>query len=228
MLDSILYDTTSQSIELTASGILYCTVAAIIFGLVIAAVYMYTTKKYSKNYIVSLVILPILVEVVITMVNGNLGTGVAIMGAFSLVRFRSLPGQAKDICGVFFAMAVGLATGMGYIGYAAVITIVICLLMIVLEKVNFGGSNEEWKHLHVTIPENLNYNGVFDSIFQKYVKKEELLRVKTTEFGSMYDLYYQIQLINPIQEKEMIDEIRCLNGNLPVTCGKATDTAVTL
>jgi uncharacterized membrane protein YhiD involved in acid resistance len=158
------------------------------------------------------------------MVNGNLGTGVAVMGAFSLVRFRSLPGSSKEISAIFFAMAVGLSTGMGYISFAAVMTIILSLTLLLLSKTSFGGGETSSKELKITIPENLNYADVFDDLFEKYTKSAVLEKVKTTNLGSMFDLHYRIELNDESEEKAFIDEIRCRNGNLTVACNKSQTT----
>jgi len=170
------------------------------------------------------VILPVLVQVVIMMVNGNLGTGVAILGAFSLVRFRSIPGSSKEIGVIFFAMAIGLATGMGFLAFAALITLVISLVLVLLNKLNYGGSKEIHKNLKIVIPENLDFNSLFDDIMEKYTLECSLDRVKTTNMGSMFELSYDVILKQNINEKKMIDEIRCRNGNLMVACGRMETT----
>lgn len=195
-----------------------CTLASLILGVVIACFYM-AQGSYSKNYVITLVLLPAMVQVVIMLVNGNLGTGVAIMGAFSLVRFRSLPGSSREICGIFFSMVVGLATGMGYITYAALITLLIGVCMILLSKCRFGEQKQFDKELKVTIPENLDYTEVFNDIFRQFTKRCELIRVKTTNMGSMYELQYRVVLNDDRQEKDFIDKLRTRNGNLTIMCG---------
>lgn len=225
MLESILLETGSQEITLSVPNFLICCIASIILGLAIALCYMLCSEKYSKSFVITLVILPILVQTVIMLVNGNLGTGVAILGAFGLVRFRSLPGNAREIGTVFFAMAVGLATGMGYIGYGAIITVLVSLVLVVLDKINFGEKKDTSKQLRITIPENLNYVGLFDDLFEKYLFQSKLDRVKTTNLGSMFELTYLVKEKDETLEKKMIDEIRTRNGNLTVICGKtATPT----
>lgn len=204
---------------LTVPNALVCIFAALIMGLAIAFIYM-KSGNYTKSFVMSLVLLPAMVQVVIMMVNGNLGTGVAVLGAFSLVRFRSAPGSSKEICFIFFAMVVGLAAGTGYIGYALFITVIICLAFYILEKTPFGERNMAEKTLKITIPEDLDYTEIFDDIFERYGKKVTLERVKTTNLGSMYELRYYIVLKDVSQEKAMIDEIRCRNGNLTVICGR--------
>lgn len=205
--------------SLTISNALLCIFTALILGLIIAFTYMLCTE-YSKSFVVTLVLLPALVQIVIMMVNGNLGTGVAVLGAFSLVRFRSIPGRSMEIGSIFFAMAVGLAIGMGYITFAVAATMILCLAFFLLLKTNFGEKKDEEKELKVTIPENLDYTEVFNDIFERFTKKVSLERVKTTNLGSMYELKYNIVLKNISKEKTLIDEIRCRNGNLNIVCSR--------
>ena len=203
---------------LTIGGAIICTVASIILGLTIAYIYM-AQGRCSKNFAITLVTLPVLVQVVIMMVNGNLGTGVAILGAFGLVRFRSVPGTSKEICCVFFAMAVGLATGLGIITFAVMITVVISLLLLILSKTTFG-ETKSLRFLKITIPESLDYTEVFNDIFERYAKEVTLNRVKTTNLGSLFELNYDIVLKDDKQEKALIDELRCRNGNLTIVCSR--------
>lgn len=216
MLNSI-FETT----ELTAyatSDILLCTATALVLGLVIAIVF-HLQGESSGGFKLSLVVLPMLVQAVIMMVNGNLGTSVAVLGAFSLVRFRSQPGSSKEICGVFFAMAVGLATAMGCIGFACILTVIVCIVLLAGDKL-LGALGSKEKTLRITIPENLDYTEIFDDILGTYTQKASLQSVKTTNMGSMFDLTYTIRLKANVNEKEMIDKIRCKNGNLTVMCGR--------
>ncbi|MBD9105579.1 DUF4956 domain-containing protein [bacterium] len=212
MLNSIFSETAS-SVEL--SSILLCSIISIILGVVIALTHK-QTSKYNKNFLVTLSILPLLVQTIIIMVNGNLGTSVAIMGAFSLVRFRSLPGTSKEILSVFFAMTVGLATGMGHLVFAIIITIIGSLAIFILSKVALFNKNKKEKILKIMIPENLDYTNVFDDIFETYTEKVELEQVKTTNMGSMFDLSYRIILNENVNEKEFLDDLRVKNGNLKV------------
>lgn len=218
MLNSILEGVSDSTLTLQTAFV--CSAASLVFGVIIAVVYMLCTKKYSKSYVTTLVILPILVQTVIMLVNGNVGTGVAVMGAFSLVRFRSLPGSSKEIGVIFFAMADGLATGMGYIGFAAIITVLVSLALAITSVLHFGEQNANTKLLRVTVPEDLDYSGMLNDIFDKYTEGSELVKVKTTNLGSLYDLSYNIILKKEVSEKAMIDEIRCRNGNLMVTLCK--------
>ena len=219
MLESIF----STSESLTLANVMLCSGAALILGLIIACVYM-ASKNYSKNFVITLTLLPLLVGIVIMLVNGELGTSVAIVGAFSLVRFRSIPGTAREIAFIFFAMGIGLATGMGFLLFAAIMTVIISLAYLLLDKLNFGVSKKVRKQLRITIAEDLNYTEVFDDIFEKYTSYNELEKIKTTNMGSMFDLYYIVELKDASKEKEMIDEIRCRNGNLTIICGKVEKT----
>ncbi|MGN0404156.1 MAG: DUF4956 domain-containing protein [Bariatricus sp.] len=205
--------------SLTFQNAMICTVVSLVLGIIIAAVYM-SSGIYSKNFAVTLALLPVLVQMVIMMVNGNLGTSVAVLGTFSLVRFRSAPGSSRDIASIFFAMAVGLATGTGFLSFAVMMTVVIGLISLILQKSPFGEMKYASKDLRITIAENLDYTEIFDDIFQKYTSKCQLQRVKTTNLGSMYELEYHITLKDVKQEKNMIDELRCRNGNLTIVCGR--------
>ena len=205
--------------SLTIQEALLCTAVSLVLGLMIAALYGYQ-GVCSKNFMMTIVLLPVLVQMVIMLVNGNLGTSVAVLGAFSLVRFRSVPGSSKEIAAIFFAMAVGLATGMGFLGFAAAMTVVVGAVFFLLEKTRFGEWKQEQKDLRITIAEHLDYTGIFEDIFEKYTSKCSLQRVKTTNLGSMYELDYHITLKDVSKEKEMIDEIRCRNGNLTIICGR--------
>lgn len=193
--------------------------SSIILGLVIGLCYMYRTS-YNKAFVVTLVLLPSIVMAIISLVNGNLGTGIAVMGAFSLVRFRSIPGTAKEIGYIFFAMAVGLATGMNYIAFAVVFTLFVGLASLILYKFKFAEPKMLNKELKITIPENLDYTGLLDDLFKEYTSSYTLVRVRTTNLGSLYQLFYEITLNDQKQEKELIDKIRCRNGNLDIICGR--------
>ena len=194
-----------------------CLGCALVLGLIMAFAYMVRTR-YTKSFVVTLALLPAVVCVVIMLVNGNVGTGVAVAGAFSLVRFRSVPGTAKEICALFLAMGAGLIAGMGYLGFAAVFTLVMCAAFILYNVLGMGSgkSGACQKTLTVTIPEDLNYSEIFDDIFRQYARSWELVRVKTTNMGSLFKLTYDIVLRDDSKEKEMIDAIRCRNGNLEI------------
>lgn len=195
---------------------LFCMGTSVVLGLIIAFTYMLTTN-YTKHFVVTLVMLPILVQVVIMMVNGNLGTSIAVLGAFSLIRFRSMPGTSKEIAAVFFSMAIGLAAGMGELLFAVLTTIFVSLIMIILSKTHFGDQKFGVRKLKITIPEDLDYETIFDDVFEKYTKSYSLEKIKTTNMGTFFDLKYLITMKRDVNEKEFIDELRCRNGNLTIT-----------
>lgn len=211
-----------SSLVMTDTEILICSLVSLLCGIIIAAAYS-RSKNSSKSLIIAFVVLPIIVQSIIMMVNGNLGVGVAVMGAFSLVRFRSMPGNAKDIAMIFLAMTSGLACGVGCLYFALTMTITVCAAILISAKIiNLSPRNRE-RHLKILIPENLDYSGIFDDIFAQYTSYSELIHVKTVDMGTLYEVQYSIILKNSADEKKMIDEIRCRNGNLTVICGKVDD-----
>ena len=205
--------------NLTMQNGLLCTVVSVVLGVLIAVIYM-QQGNYSKNFVVTLAMMPVLVQVVIMLVNGNVGTSVAVLGTFGLVRFRSVPETSREIANIFFAMAVGLATGMGYITFAVAMVVVVGGMFLILGKTSFGERKYDEKDLRITIAEDLDYTDIFEDIFQEYTSKCSLEQVKTTNLGSMYELRYHITLKDAKKEKEMIDQLRCRNGNLTIICGK--------
>lgn len=215
MLVNILTDTSVYSIILSMG-------VALILGLIIAITHK-VTSKYSKNFLTTITILPLLVAMVILVVNGNLGMGVAVAGAFGLVRFRSIAGTSKEILSIFFAMAIGLAIGAGYPILATVVTIIGSLGIIILEKTSIFDGNKNEKYLKITIPENIDYTEVFNDILDKYTCKYKLEQVKTTNLGSMFELKYLITLNSDINEKAFIDELRVKNGNLKISLTKYSE-----
>lgn len=219
MLNSVLDLSTTGTTTISLQGMLLCTAASLIMGLLSACIYMYK-NTYSRNFVMTLVLLPAMVQIVIMLVNGNLGAGVAVMGAFSLVRFRSVPGSAREISHIFLAMAIGLATGMGYVGYAAIFLLIVGAADLVLMSVPFAEGKKEEKELKITIPENLDYTGIFDDLFAAFTDKVELQQVRTTNMGSLYELRYHVMLKNKEKEKEFLDQLRCRNGNLTISCGR--------
>ena len=204
---------------ITGTAFLISTLCSLAIGIFIA--FMYTIKNtYSKSYIITLALLPAIVQVVIMLVNGNIGAGVAVAGAFSLVRFRSAPGSGKEITSIFLAMAVGLATGMGYIGIAALFAVIITLANLILNSTGFGSGANEEKTVKITVPEGLDFEGIFDDIFERYTTKAELVEVKTSGMGSLYKLNYSVVLRSKASTKGMIDEMRQRNGNLEISCSR--------
>ena len=215
-----LFDSEFTSV-ISPKDFLLCLGCSLVLGLIMALVYMYRTR-YTKSFVVTLALLPAVVCVVIMLVNGNVGTGVAVAGAFSLVRFRSVPGTAKEICALFLAMGAGLIAGMGYLGFAVLFTLAMCLAFALYNRLDFGAKKnaETYKTLTITIPEDLDYTGVFDDIFDEFTACHELVRVKTTNMGSMFKVTYDVMLRDVAREKEMIDKMRCRNGNLEITVSK--------
>lgn len=204
---------------LTLGGVLLCTAASLVLGLGTAGVYM-IKNSYSKSFVVTLALLPAIVQVVIMLVNGNVGAGVAVAGAFSLVRFRSVPGNARDIGSIFFAMAIGLACGMGYLLYAALCFVLIGAANLILSVSRFGDGARGLRALRVTIPENMDYEGLFDDLFEKYTSSAELDRIKSSNLGSLFELTYLVTFKTPGVPKAFLDEIRCRNGNLNIMVGR--------
>jgi len=219
MLGSILNDATQTSI--TVGNFLTCMAASIILGVAASYLYMYK-NTYAKGFVVTLALLPAIVQVVIMLVNGNLGAGVAVMGAFSLIRFRSVAGGGREIGSVFLAMAIGHATGMGYVGIAALLVLVVGAASMLLQTVTFGEGSKAEKELRISIPESLEFDGLFDDILEQYAKKSELYRIKTTNMGSIFELRYRITLKKAGTEKALLDDIRIRNGNLNVSLGKVS------
>lgn len=215
MLNSILTET------LTIQTFLLCMACSILLGGVIAWVHSKLNNS-SKGFVITIALLPAIVQMVIMLVNGNLGTGVAVMGAFSLVRFRSIPGNAKEITSIFMAMAIGLAAGTGYLAAAVLFVVILIIASFLYNNTKFGEPQHQDKDLNITIPEGLDYTGVFDDLFEKYADKAELIMVKTANMGSMYKLNYRIEFKKAAQEKAFIDELRCRNGNLEITCRKVS------
>ena len=212
-----LFDTDLTQV-ISVTDFVLCLVFSLILGLAMAFAYMFRSR-YTKSFVVTLALLPAVVCVVIMLVNGNVGTGVAVAGAFNLVRFRSVPGTAKEICALFLAMGAGLITGMGYLGFAVLFTVVMCLMFLLYNRTDLGAKKNAaiYKTLTVTIPEDLDYTGVFDDIFKTYTSACELVHVKTTNMGSMFRLTYQVTLRDAEKEKEMVDKLRCRNGNLTLS-----------
>ena len=206
-----------------------CVGFSLVLGLIMAFAYMYKTR-YTKSFVITLAMLPAVVCVVIMMVNGNVGAGVAVAGAFSLVRFRSVPGTAKEIGTIFMAMGAGLIAGMGYLGYASLFTIILCAVFIVYNRLDFGTKKKAaiYKTFVIVIPEDLDYTSVFDDIFDEYTRAYELVNVKTTNMGSMFKLTYDVELKSGLNEKEMIDKLRCRNGNLEISVSRQVNNGAEL
>ncbi len=203
--------------EMPIGEFFICLLVSLALGAVLAGAYAYK-GKYTWSFLTTLAMLPAVVCMVIMMVNGNLGAGVAVAGVFSLVRFRSIPGTAREIGAIFLAMGAGLIAGMGYIGYAAAFTLILGAISLLYNGLGLWADKRkgEEKVLHITIPEDLDYTGVFDKILEKYARRYELVGVKTSNMGSLFKLTYHIALKDVSQEKEFIDKLRCRNGNLEI------------
>lgn len=201
---------------ISVPNFLLCMGVSLVAGIILALGYVFRSR-YTKSFVITLALLPVVVCVVIMMVNGNIGAGVAVAGAFSLVRFRSAPGTAKDITMLFLAMGAGLLTGMGYLAYALLFAVIMCILTIICNLIGLGsdrGSN--FKTLKISVPEDLDYSGMFDDLFDEYTTQHELVKVKTADMGSIFRLTYNMRLKDVSKEKEFIDKLRCRNGNLEI------------
>lgn len=219
MLNSVINN------SMTFGAFIVCEAVALVLGLLTAFVFTYKSR-HSSSMMLSLAVLPAVVTLVIMMVNGNIGAGLAVAGTFALVRFRSAPGSAKEITGIFFAVAIGLACGMGFVGIAILFFVIVAAFVLVLSALSFGEGAANKRKLKITIPEDLDYEGIFDDLFEKYTRSSELIKVKTTNMGTMYDLTYEIVLKDNRQTKAFIDDLRCRNGNLTIICGRETDGEV--
>ncbi len=217
MLESI-FSTTTASISL--ENCLICMGVAIVLGVMISLTHK-ATSKTTPNFLLTLVVLPVLVFTVILLVNGNLGTSLAVAGVFGLIKFRSRQGSSKEILSVFWAVAVGLALGMGYVIFSIILTLIIAVLVFLVNMLLIKGLNSEERKLKIVIPENIDYNDVFDELLNNYTDKYELLKVKTTNMGSMYELVYSVNMKKDVKEKDFIDEIRVRNGNMLVMLERA-------
>ncbi len=208
----------SSATDITLGSFALCVAAALVLGTVIALVADFRSRS-SNSFLLTLAVLPAIVAVVIMLVNGNLGAGVAVAGAFSLVRFRSMPGTAREIGMIFLGMAVGLACGMGYPVFAAIFALVMCAVIFLFSLLGFGQKRDFKlrKVLRITLPEDLDYGHIFDDIFAQFTTHAELLSVKTTNLGSLNRLTYEIVLKAQGTEKALIDALRCRNGNLEIS-----------
>lgn len=215
MLNSIL------GTELTLTSFLICTGVSLLLGVGTALVAGYRSRS-TQSLAVTLAILPAVVQAVIMLVNGSIGAGIAVAGAFSLVRFRSAPGTAREIAAIFLAMAIGLATGMGYVGLAALLFLILAGAMLALTALRFGQKEDAGRILKITIPEDLDYDGLFDDLFERYTTAHTLEKVKTTNMGTLYELRYRITLRQEPVPKVFLDELRCRNGNLTILCGRVS------
>lgn len=197
---------------------LICIISSVIFGILISIVYILTHRKesYSQSYVMSIIMLPGIVSLIILLINDT-SKALGLAGAFSLVRFRSVPGDPKDIAYIFFSMAVGVSCGLSYIAFAVIFIIILSAFILVLNTIKYGAPKTSSMTLKITVPENLNYQGLFDNVLNANTVSWRLKRVKTVDFGTLFDLVYSIELKNDVDQKKFIDSIRTLNGNLNVT-----------
>lgn len=223
MLDFLFAGGTDTT--LTIGSALLTFAAAVALGILISFTYMKTYRKgsYSQSFVLTVMMLPAIIAIIILLVGSNVARAFSLAGAFSIVRFRSAPGDSKDITYIFFAMAAGLACGIGLVGYAVVFTALLCIIMAVLSLSRFGKAKNTAKLLKITIPEDLDYEGAFDDIFASYTTHFELDKVRTTNLGTLYELDYHVNLKSDTNEKEFIDLLRCRNGNLNIVLSLAAE-----
>lgn len=232
MLDTLfrsVLDSASAAGSISVGKFLLCLCFSLLMGLMLAGAYMYR-KRYTKSFVVTLAMLPAVVCVIIMMVNGSIGAGVAVAGAFSLVRFRSAPGSAREIDALFLAMGAGLIAGMGYLGFALLFALILSGVSMLYARLDFGARKRSalYKTLRVTIPEDLDYTGVFDGLLAQYAESWELVQVKTTNMGSLFRLTYDLTLKSAEAEKELIDQLRRRNGNLEISVSRQETAAAEL
>ena len=216
MLESLFSTTTEDTF--TLMNMVVALVSALSLGFFISLVYLYIQKDdgYTPSFTVTLIILPAVVAVVIMLIGSNVARAFSLAGAFSLVRFRSAPGNPKDISYIFFSMGIGLACGMGYVLYAAVFALIVSIVMFILHVTHYAKKTTAGMQLKITIPENLNFQGLFDDILKKYANSWQMKRVRTTDFGTLFEIVYDINLKQSVSQKKLIDELRCRNGNLSI------------
>lgn len=221
MLETIISSTNGESF--TLANALLVIGSSIVLGLVISLAYMYTHKKegYAPGFTITLIMLPVIIAIIILLVGNNVARAFSLAGAFSIIRFRSAPGDPKDISYIFFTLAVGLACGMGYIGYGVIVTVILCIIMIVLDKIKFAVPKTKNMRLKILVPEDLNYEGVFDKILDSYSTNWATESVKTKDFGALFEISYKIHLKEGASQKKLIDELRCKNGNLTIALTSA-------
>jgi len=208
--------------EMSLVSFLVCIFTAMVLGLLASLVFS-DRDHHSPAFRQSVALLPPVVTLVIMLVNGNIGAGLAVAGTFALVRFRSAPGTAKEITALFFAVAIGLACGMGYVGVAVIFFVLMSVYVLGLGAARFGEESEKHRHLKITVPENTDYESLFADLLEKYTASHELIKVRTTNMGTLFELQYRVVLKDPRQIREMIDEIRCRNGNLNIVCSREAD-----
>ncbi len=215
IFESII-DSAKVSSKIDVKVFLFCTLAAIVFGAILAFTYSLRNTQTSRNFVMTVAVLPTVVEVVVLLVN-SLTTGLAIAGLFSIIRFRSINGNSREITNVLMSTVIGVTVGMGYIAYGLMFTVLIVIFNLLMSFTKIGMTEgATLKALRITVPESLDYEGIFDEILASYTTFNEVERIKTTNMGSMFQITYKIRLKKGVSEKKMIDEIRVLNGNLDI------------
>ncbi len=205
------------SADITVGAAIVTMLVAILFGAAIAYTYYKTQEEnYQRSMAITLLMLPIILSVIILFIGSNIARAFSLAGTLSIIRFRSAPGDPKDIGFIFFDIAAGLACGVGLFGYGAIFVAILCIVMVLAEKLSFFEKSTKQKTLKITIPENLNYQGAFDEILKKYTKKYTLNQIKTTDLGSLFELNYSVIMLRDEDEQEFINELRCRNGNLNI------------
>ncbi len=218
-----MFSSIIESTGLTAQSALICSLTSVIMGFWAAFLYRLNNPRASKNVMVTLTVMPLLVQAVIMLVNGSIGAGIAVMGAFNLVRFRSAPGTSRELCYIFLSMAVGLATGMGFVGFAVLIGVLAGIILALLGFSPLFGIVKTAKLVRVLVPEDMDYTVCFKEVFAEYASRYRLIMSKTVSMGTLYELRYEVILKNADKEKEFLDKIRAINGNLTVACSILTD-----
>lgn len=219
MFETLFAEIGTENMGMEYGSTMLCVLVAIVLGIIISISYKIVTKGKvsSSSFVLSLIVLPVIVSVVIMLVGNNIARAFSMAGAFTLVRFRSTPGDSKDITYVFLAMAVGLATGLGFLTFATMIAVLVSLLIVVFNFIGFNGVNTKCRQLKITVPEDMNFDGAFEDLLKKYTYGYSLNRVKTTNMGTLFELTYEIHMKDGISQKEFMDEIRCRNGNLNIS-----------
>ena len=215
--DSIINNSSSALSTIKAGEFFLCVGAALVLGFLISMIYIVTHRKegYSQSYVLTMIMLPTIVALILLLINTTAGA-LSLAGAFTLVRFRSVAGDPKDIAYIFFAMAAGTACGIGYVGFAIVFFIILGAVLFVLSEIDFGGCKKRHMTLKIAIPENLDYQGVFEPVLNRYTTFHKLRRVKTTNFGTLFELIYSVDVLENIDQKKFVDELRSLNGNMTI------------
>jgi len=220
-----LFSTSTTSTTLSVVNVLIAITVAFLAGGIISMTYMKTQKKYSQNFALTVILLPSVIAIIIMLIGSDIARAFSLAGAFSIIRFRSAPGEPKDIAYVLFALAAGLAAGAGAVVYALMFTLILCFVMIVLDKIGFGTKDSTSKILQITIPEDLNYDSLFIDLMEKYTESYELAQIKSAALGSLFVITYEVKLLDSNTSKEFIDELRCRNGNLAIKLSNAMDAA---